>query len=404
MIPKNLIRAKDSRCGLSVLTATSSLVLELKKNADWIRYWSVFESLPSLTTRSVATRRELGLLYALSQVCGLAPAEVLDALSDRQSFKDLLYADGFVAMPCQLTADDFVSFVSEIDAGVEELLVSLISVEGSACASGWRLSRWLDTPFSGRDILTKRSLVCQECPPDLVRELLSRASGLAGEGKAFEQISRAWAGVLSRYWQGDFLQRILDTLPIGIAFLRKDGELGASNALARNWLAEQLQPSPQTGRMGLKINCPMRLAIEKNRGRTFKLSLQKPNEGVLGRCSAEREVFVHFEPWFAENAEKALSVVDRRSGNLLIIREKGRHAVPSIEQLRDLFGLSDAENRLASALLNGVTVNSYSAGSGISIATARTQLRSLLAKTGTQRQSELLSVLLSVPPLLRSRA
>jgi len=54
-----------------------------------------------------------------------------------------------------------------------------------------------------------------------------------------------------------------------------------------------------------------------------------------------------------------------------------------------LFALSPAESRLTVALCQGRTVNEYAAIHGVSVGTARCQLKQVLAKTQAQRQSEL---------------
>jgi len=54
-----------------------------------------------------------------------------------------------------------------------------------------------------------------------------------------------------------------------------------------------------------------------------------------------------------------------------------------------LFALSPAESRLAVALCQGHTVNQYAASHGVSVGTARFQLKQVLAKTRAPRQSEL---------------
>ncbi len=54
-----------------------------------------------------------------------------------------------------------------------------------------------------------------------------------------------------------------------------------------------------------------------------------------------------------------------------------------------LFALTPAESRLAIALCQGQTVNDYAAANGVSVGTARFQLKQVLAKTQASRQSEL---------------
>ncbi len=55
-----------------------------------------------------------------------------------------------------------------------------------------------------------------------------------------------------------------------------------------------------------------------------------------------------------------------------------------------LFALSPAESRLTIALCQGHTVNDYAAAHGVSVGTARFQLKQVLAKTQAPRQSDLI--------------
>jgi DNA-binding CsgD family transcriptional regulator len=70
---------------------------------------------------------------------------------------------------------------------------------------------------------------------------------------------------------------------------------------------------------------------------------------------------------------------------------------PSERELTEFFGLSPAESRLAAALLAGKKLREVALDSGVQITTLRTQLSSVLRKTGTTRQVDLIRLLLSVP-------
>lgn len=61
--------------------------------------------------------------------------------------------------------------------------------------------------------------------------------------------------------------------------------------------------------------------------------------------------------------------------------------------LRDLFGLTLAESRVAICLHMGLTVQDAAAQAGVRVSTVRDQLSSIFLKTGTSRQSELISIL-----------
>jgi len=65
--------------------------------------------------------------------------------------------------------------------------------------------------------------------------------------------------------------------------------------------------------------------------------------------------------------------------------------------VRKLFGLSEAEAELAVALCGGSTSDHIAKERGTSINTVKSQLKSIFLKTGTKRQSELVSLLLASP-------
>lgn len=60
-----------------------------------------------------------------------------------------------------------------------------------------------------------------------------------------------------------------------------------------------------------------------------------------------------------------------------------------LEVLTDLFGLTPAEAALAAAIGAGATLTNHADARGITVGTARIQLKQVLAKTASGRQSEL---------------
>lgn len=65
--------------------------------------------------------------------------------------------------------------------------------------------------------------------------------------------------------------------------------------------------------------------------------------------------------------------------------------------IASLYALTPAETRLAGLLMLGATAEESSCAIGVSVATVRSQLSSLLRKTGTRRQAELVRVFSAVP-------
>lgn len=63
--------------------------------------------------------------------------------------------------------------------------------------------------------------------------------------------------------------------------------------------------------------------------------------------------------------------------------------------LESLFGLTPTEARLLGAIATGSTVEAYAQQRGVSVGTARVQLKQIQAKTGQHRQSDLVRLVLS---------
>ncbi len=81
---------------------------------------------------------------------------------------------------------------------------------------------------------------------------------------------------------------------------------------------------------------------------------------------------------------------------LLRIVDLERRPVAPQERLTGIFGLSQAEARLATDLLAGEQLEAMAARRRLKISTIRTQLRSTFSKTGTSRQAELVRLLAQV--------
>lgn len=71
---------------------------------------------------------------------------------------------------------------------------------------------------------------------------------------------------------------------------------------------------------------------------------------------------------------------------LLLIRDP--EAPIAVTQLRELFGFTPTEAVVAAALGSGRSLEEISTSMGIGLATVRSHLKRILAKTGTHRQAE----------------
>ncbi|TWG94700.1 DNA-binding CsgD family transcriptional regulator [Mesorhizobium sp. J18] len=105
---------------------------------------------------------------------------------------------------------------------------------------------------------------------------------------------------------------------------------------------------------------------------------------------------VHVLPLFRDardtlfGAEILVAITNMRPGNL----------VPSSPILMGLFDLTPSEARLAMALASGKSLRQAASEMGLSFGSARTYLAHIFAKTGTNQQSQLVSLLKSSQPIM----
>jgi len=85
-------------------------------------------------------------------------------------------------------------------------------------------------------------------------------------------------------------------------------------------------------------------------------------------------------------------------GRVMVVIEDPSTVDPGLgARLRRLYGFTAAEADLAERLLQGQALSEASEARGVMVSTGRSQLNSMLAKTGVRRQSELLAMLARTP-------
>jgi DNA-binding CsgD family transcriptional regulator/PAS domain-containing protein len=84
---------------------------------------------------------------------------------------------------------------------------------------------------------------------------------------------------------------------------------------------------------------------------------------------------------------------------MIVVTEAERSAAASERQLSQLFGLTGAEARLAHGLAKGLSIEEYANAFGVTVTTARNQLRAVLSKTGYRRQQDLVRALSALPAI-----
>ena len=106
----------------------------------------------------------------------------------------------------------------------------------------------------------------------------------------------------------------------------------------------------------------------------------------LSRAGGETPlaVIVSKAPYALQNMEAGGS----RGLACLAVVDPGRQSTPAPEVLMELFGLTQAEARVALQIGAGKSINEIAGEFGVKVGTVRSQVISIFAKTGLNRQQE----------------
>lgn len=176
----------------------------------------------------------------------------------------------------------------------------------------------------------------------------------------------------------------LAALGLPAAILSHDGRVLAANALLEN--LHDVVIFAAHGKLAIKAKAADELfhtgLAEITRSRDAVRSIPVPAE-------AERQAFiVHLVP-----VRGGAHDIFSGGSTAVILSPIGTTRAPDWAMLHGLFDLTPAEARLAKHLASGETLNETAGRLGVSVTTLRTHLKSIFAKTGTSRQSELVSLL-----------
>ena len=128
----------------------------------------------------------------------------------------------------------------------------------------------------------------------------------------------------------------------------------------------------------------IRQAIDEPAGQAHAISLT--------RTRAERPLSVVVAPLAAGSAGEKAAV--------LLVSDPERVILPSLETVMRLFELTEAEGRLALSMSQGHRIEDAAQQQGITVSSARTYLKRVFAKTGVDRQAELVRLIVAAPSLL----
>jgi DNA-binding CsgD family transcriptional regulator len=120
---------------------------------------------------------------------------------------------------------------------------------------------------------------------------------------------------------------------------------------------------------------------------------QVPEGSVMAvsRPSGRRSFPIMLTPLLSTTAESALS----DAVAVLYVSDLEGHSLPRSETLRSLYALTGAEIELVELLCDGASLEEAADRRGVTMNTARSQLKQIFLKTNTSRQGELVRLVLS---------
>lgn len=197
------------------------------------------------------------------------------------------------------------------------------------------------------------------------------------------------------------LQQSMDGFRLGLLICNSDGVVAWSNEAADHLLACREVLWLNAGRQLVTHSSHETAALRQNIAQAARETPDAPN--VSSESGAHLLVVGAHRPNALQVRCHGLTqgltqrLVQGTAGQELARREQvlvmlwnpnSNHSLPP-ELLKQLFGLSPAESRLAAALCAGSTLNEYAAQAGVAIGTARYQLKQVMAKTQVSKQSQL---------------
>jgi len=189
-------------------------------------------------------------------------------------------------------------------------------------------------------------------------------------------------------------QQLLDNLPQAIFTVDKDANLIAHNRQSKQLMAENTLIRIDAGKLvsdsdgnTTRIRTVIDAALSRD---------QRDSKSCVIKLESAREKNILFV--VALSLDESY-VQDNHLCNVFVVESNGQLLVSS-SLLRDIYQLTPAEIRLSQLLAGGHSLTEIAKQLGIRPNTARNHLKSIFSKTGSHRQSELVSLILSMSPAL----
>lgn len=177
----------------------------------------------------------------------------------------------------------------------------------------------------------------------------------------------------------EHLAQVMDSFPFALLIVDENHHPIYRNACARGLLDEQVLTMDPAGRLRSRANSERLVPVlDQGLGRT---AAAEPGAVLLEEGPARR-----LHAWAAPLQSTADGADDSLAAVVVFDSARGRDY--TWEALRTLYGLTRKETHMVNGLLQGQSLEDYCAANFVTANTARSHLKSVYRKTGTNRQSE----------------
>jgi DNA-binding CsgD family transcriptional regulator len=192
-------------------------------------------------------------------------------------------------------------------------------------------------------------------------------------------------------WEPAIALRALDQLAAAVIVADSDGRVIQANRAAERVLQRGDGLTVRDGKLGaLHV-----IDSERFEASIAAAAAEQKTGAAIGRMRIRRHD--GHPPYMLTVAPLGADLALYGRSLALIVFGDPDEKTPSERELAEFFRLSPAESRLAVALLAGKKLVEIAGDFGVQITTLRTQLSSILRKTGVTRQVDLIRLLSNVP-------
>jgi len=201
---------------------------------------------------------------------------------------------------------------------------------------------------------------------------------------------------------GDLGVAALDCLAVGVIVADRQSRVRFSNSMGGVLLSEQdgltlsageVCRTSTVGETLLLHSLIQAVCDDQESADIPALSLTRP--------SARRPLAAVVLPVHSRHKQKSKS---QRTLPLaaIFVSDPERRPPPAPQVLEQHLGLSPSEARLVSVLAQGHSIDSAASECGVTVATARSYLKQVFSKTGTNRQAELVKLVMTSPSIYQN--